>query len=100
MADFVDIVIHSYRHRYGLWPTAIRPWSPSKQALEAQPVIAVPTISLCGADDGVATPPGTDGDAAQFSGPYERRVLPGVGHNIPQEAPDETVRALLDLMRR
>jgi pimeloyl-ACP methyl ester carboxylesterase len=96
--DFVDIVIHSYRHRltYADGDPALEG---IEQALAAQPVITVPTISLCGADDGVASPPDPAGDAAHFGGPFEQRVLPGIGHNIPQEAPAETVRALLDLMR-
>jgi pimeloyl-ACP methyl ester carboxylesterase len=97
--DFVDVVIHSYRHRYG-YAEGDPALEPIERALVAQPVIAVPAISLCGADDGVATPPETDADAARFSEPYERRVLPGVGHNIPQETPSETLRALRDLMRR
>jgi pimeloyl-ACP methyl ester carboxylesterase len=96
--DFVDVVIHSYRHRYG-YAAGDPALQPIEQALEAQPVISVPTISLCGADDGVATLPEADEDAGQFTGPYERRVLPGVGHNIPQEAPEATLRALRDLMR-
>lgn len=93
--DFVDIVIHSYRHRYGY-----APGDPLLQAienrLEKQPLISVPTISLCGADDGVGPPDEEDGH--QFSGPFERRILPGVGHNIPQEAPKATAQALLELM--
>jgi len=97
--DFVDVVIHSYRHRYG-YAEGDPALDAIEQALVAQPVIAVPAISLCGADDGVAGPPSEAGDAAKFGGRFEQRVLPGVGHNIPQEAPAETVRALLDLLRR
>lgn len=98
--DFVDIVIHSYRHRYGY-----APGDPVYDAMEAtlasQPRIAVPTISLSGADDGVTSlpPPDPGEEAAHFVGPFEKRMLPGVGHNVPQEAPAETVRALLDLMK-
>ncbi len=95
--DFVDVVIHSYRHRYG-YAEGDPALQPIERALEAQPAIPVPTISLCGADDGVATPPAADADAGQFTGRYERRVLAGVGHNIPQEAPQATLRALRDLM--
>ncbi len=96
--DFVDVVVHSYRHRFG--------YAPGEPALEGierelarQPAIAVPTISLCGADDGVDPPPPTDKDARHFTGRYERRVLPGVGHNIPQEAPKQTAEAVLALLR-
>ena len=97
--DFVDVVVHSYRHRYGY-----APGDPALEAIERelakQPAIAAPTISLCGADDGVAgPPPEIDADAHRFSGRYERRILPGVGHNMPQEAPEATLAALRDLLR-
>jgi pimeloyl-ACP methyl ester carboxylesterase len=97
--DFVEVVIHSYRHRYG-YAKGDPALEPIEQTLAAQPVIYVPTISLSGADDGVSSPAEEKDDPAKFSGPFEQRVLPGVGHDIPQEAPAETVRALLDLMRR
>jgi pimeloyl-ACP methyl ester carboxylesterase len=95
--DFVDVVIHSYRHRFGYVAG-----DPAHDAIEAalarQPAITVPTISLCGADSGFGPPPVEDPDAEHFAGRYERRVLPGIGHNIPQEAPEATLRALLDLL--
>ena len=97
--DFVDVVIHSYRHRYG-YVAGDPACDAIEQALAAQPSIGVPTISLCGAADGVGPPPAIDEDAAQFSGFYERRILPGVGHNIPQEAPAAVVAALLELVHR
>lgn len=70
-----------------------------EQALEQQPAISVPTISLCGADDGVGPASEEDEDAGHFTGPYERRVLVGVGHNIPEEASQQTLKALLDLLQ-
>jgi pimeloyl-ACP methyl ester carboxylesterase len=95
--DFVDVVIHSYRHRFGY-----APGEPTLEAIEralaGRPAISAPTIALWGADDGVGPPSETDNDAARFAGRYERRVLPGVGHNIPQEAPAATMAALLELM--
>ncbi|WP_419759599.1 alpha/beta fold hydrolase [Acidisoma sp.] len=96
--DFVDVVVHSYRHRYG-YAKGDPAMERTEQALAAQPLIAVPTISLNGADDGVSRPSEDRDDAVRFSARFEQRMLPGVGHNIPQEAPAETVRALLDLMR-
>lgn len=93
--DFVDVVIHSYRHRFGGIPG-----DPTLDAiekrLEAQPDIVVPSIVLQGADDGVDPPSEPDTDAAHFT-KYEKRTIPGVGHNIPQEAPEafaDTVLAL------
>ena len=95
--DFVEVVIHSYRHRF-----MYAPGDPAlesiEQALAQQPAIMVPSISLCGADDGVGPPSEEDEDAVHFSGVYQRRVLPGVGHNIPQEAPQATLDALLELL--
>ncbi|MHA3739001.1 alpha/beta fold hydrolase [Pseudomonas sp. Eth.TT006] len=96
--DFVDVVIHSYRHRF-----MYAPGDPALQwmedALIRQPPISVPTVSLCGADDGVGPAPEEDDDISHFTGPYERRVLSGVGHNIPEEAPQQTLKALLDLLQ-
>jgi len=95
--DFVEVVIHSYRHRF-----MYAPGDPTleaiEQALTLQPPISVPSISLCGADDGVGPPPEVDDDVEHFSESYRRQVLPGVGHNIPQEAPQATLDALLELL--
>ncbi|MGM0560109.1 MAG: alpha/beta fold hydrolase [Pseudomonadota bacterium] len=94
--DFVEVVIHSYRHRYGLVPG-----DPALEDLEAQlasqPDISVPTIVLEGANDGVDPPEETDPHAAHFTDHYERRLLPGTGHNPPQEAPEAFAQAILDL---
>jgi pimeloyl-ACP methyl ester carboxylesterase len=95
--DFVDVVIHSYRHRFGLVPG-----DPAAEAVEralaARPPIAVPTIALEGADNGVQPAGGAERARARFRGRYEVRTVPGVGHDLPQEAPAafaDAVRALL-----
>ncbi len=96
--DFVDVVIQSYRHRYGY-----APGDPAlagiEQRLAAQPTIAVPTINLHGGHDGVGPAPQSDGNTKFFTGVYERRLIPHVGHNVPQEAPSATIAALRDLMK-
>lgn len=97
--DYVDVVIHSYRHRYG-YVEGDPAYDAIERAVAATPAIGVPTISLHGADDGVDPPSEADGDRERFTGRYERRILPGVGHDIPQEAPEATIRALLDLANR
>jgi pimeloyl-ACP methyl ester carboxylesterase len=97
--DFVDVVIHSYRHRF-MYVAGDPALESMEEALTRQPPISVPTISLCGADDGVGPPPEIDDDIEHFTGRYERRVLAGVGHNIPEEAPEATLKALLDLLQR
>jgi pimeloyl-ACP methyl ester carboxylesterase len=98
-ADFVDVVIQSYRHRY-----AYAPGDPALAGIEAklatQPTITVPTINLHGDADGVGPASERDGNARQFTGGYERRMLTRIGHNVPQEAPSETVAAIRDLMIR
>ena len=96
--DFVEVVIHSYRHRFGSVPgdPAV---AAMEEALAKRPPIGVPAVALHGADDGVAPPPPEDKHAALFTARYERRVLPGVGHNVPREAPDAVAAALRELLR-
>ena len=94
--DFVDVVVHSYRHRFGLvaGDPALEPW---EAALALQPSIGVPTISLDGDSDGLLAAGGSAHHAGHFTGPYGDRVLPGIGHNIPQEAPSAFAQAVLDV---
>jgi pimeloyl-ACP methyl ester carboxylesterase len=96
--DFVAVVIQSYRHRYGY-----APGDPAMTGIERQlavlPSIAVPTINLHGDADGVGPASERDDNAAKFSAGYERRMIARVGHNVPQEAPAETVRAIRDLLK-
>jgi pimeloyl-ACP methyl ester carboxylesterase len=95
--DYVDIVIHSYRHRYGLDEGDPR-YADIQRRLADLPPITVPTITLDGDADGVA--PASDGSsqAARFTGPREHRVIPRAGHNLPQEAPDAFADAVMDLI--
>lgn len=97
--DFVEVVIHSYRHRF-MYAEGDPALEVIEQALVQPPPISVPTISLCGADDGVGPAPEVDDDVGNFSGFYRRRVLAGVGHNIPQEAPQATLDALFELLEQ
>jgi pimeloyl-ACP methyl ester carboxylesterase len=97
--DFVEVVIHSYRHRF-MYAAGDPALQAIEDALALQPAISVPSISLCGADDGVGAPPDVDDDVEHFSGFYRREVLPGVGHNIPQEAPQVTTAAIIELLDR
>jgi pimeloyl-ACP methyl ester carboxylesterase len=96
--DFVDVVIHSYRHRFGY-----APGDPALEAIEqrlkARPPITVPTIVLQGEGDGVASALRADTQARFFTGPYQRRLIPLIGHDVPQEAPKETAAAVLELLR-
>jgi len=94
--DFVDIVIHSYRHRFGGIP-GDPTLDEIEELLAAQPEITVPGIVLLGADDGVDPPTEEDHDAPHFKSRYERRVVPGAGHNLPQESPEAFVQAVIDI---
>jgi pimeloyl-ACP methyl ester carboxylesterase len=96
--DFVDVVIHSYRHRFGY-----AGGDPSLKAIErrltAKPPISVPTIVLHGDGSGLSPPENSLKHAAFFTGPYQRRVIPTAGRNLPQEAPNAVADAVLALVR-
>jgi pimeloyl-ACP methyl ester carboxylesterase len=97
-ADYVDVVIHSYRHRYGL--VEGDPVYRSIQGqLAKQPVIVVPAITLDGDADGVI--PATDGSAhaRMFSKRLGHRIVKNAGHNLPQEEPEAFAQAILDVMQ-
>jgi pimeloyl-ACP methyl ester carboxylesterase len=85
--DFVEIVVHSYRHRFGLIEGDAQLAQIERQ-LAAQPPIAVPTITLDGQDDGVVPSAFGEERRLKFTARFEHRRLVGVGHNPPQEAPD------------
>ncbi|WP_407177241.1 alpha/beta fold hydrolase [Bradyrhizobium sp. STM 3562] len=97
--DFVDIAIHSYRHRYGL-ATGDPRYADIQRRLAALPPITVPAITLDGDADGVA--PATDGtaQATKFTGPRRHRMVPRAGHNLPQEEPEAFAAAVLELIHR
>lgn len=96
--DFVDVVIHSYRHRFG-YVAGDPMYEAFEAALAKQPQITVPTIALQGGGDGVNAAGASAAQARFFTGRYDYRVIPRVGHDVPQEAPAETARAALDLLR-
>jgi pimeloyl-ACP methyl ester carboxylesterase len=95
--DYVDVVIHSYRHRLGFAPGAPA-YRETEQRLAAQPVITVPTVTLDGLADGNF--PATDGSrsAAHFAGPRLHLQIPEAGHNLPQEAPKEFADAIREVI--
>jgi pimeloyl-ACP methyl ester carboxylesterase len=94
--DFVDVVIHSYRHRYGLVDGDPR-YQRLEDLIAQEPPITVPTIVLESGQDGVAGPSAEE-DRDHFTGPYEHRLLPGVGHNVPQEVPEAFADAVARLL--
>ena len=94
--DHVDIVIHNYRWRLSL-ADGERQYDELEARLFEGPVITVPTITIGSDFDGA----GADGHACaqRFSGPYSHRVLDGIGHNVPQEAPEAFADAILEVGR-
>ena len=97
--DFVAVVIQSYRHRFGL-AAGDPALEEIEKRLAARPPITVPTIAMDGGGDGVTRAGGARDHARHFTGAYERRVVPLVGHNLPQEAPREFAQAVLDVLRK
>jgi pimeloyl-ACP methyl ester carboxylesterase len=96
--DHVDIVIHNYRWRLGLAEGEAR-YDEFERRLVAAPEIFVPTITLEGDANGAPHPP-PESYARKFSGKYEHRtVRGGVGHNLPQEAPQAFAKAIIDVDR-
>lgn len=96
--DFVEVVIHSYRHRR-LNAPGDPDLEPIEQRLATQPLIGAPTVVLAGDADGVDPPSHPDHDIGRFTGHYERQLLPNVGHFLPREAPEAVVAAVRTLTR-
>jgi len=94
--DYVDVVLHSYRHRLGLAPSC-GPYDQAEKMLAAQPPIIVPAVTLDGLADGNF--PATDGSpsARHFTGHRVHYQVPGAGHNLPQESPAAFASAVLEL---
>ena len=97
--DFVDVVIHSYRHRHGNAEGDPR-YAATEAQLSAQPKINVPTIVIHGVLDDVTPLRISEGHERYFSRGYERRLFENVGHNPPQESPKAFAQAVLDLCPR
>jgi len=95
--DFVAVVVQSYRHRFGLVP-GDPALADIERRLALQPPITVPTLTFDGADDGVRPPASAAQHAHRFTGPRTHAVLPGVGHNMPQEVPRRFADAVLALV--
>jgi pimeloyl-ACP methyl ester carboxylesterase len=97
--DFVDVVIHSYRHRIMNAPGEPR-FKEIEAKLATRPRIQAPSITLYGADDGIARPTveSPPAERAVFEKLVARRVVPGVGHFMPRERPDAVSSALLELL--
>ena len=92
--DHVAIEIHNYRWRQSLAPGESK-YDDLEAKLAETPVITVPTITIASDFDGAAA----DGTSyrKQFSGKYSHRIFKGIGHNVPQEAPQAFAQAVVDV---
>ncbi len=96
--DHVDVVIHNYRWRLGLVEGEAK-YADLERRLAQSPVITVPTLTLEGDANG-APHPDPSSYAKKFTGPYAHRLIPGgVGHNLPQEAPQVFADAVLEVAK-
>ena len=96
--DFVEITLHSYRHRHMNAPGEERFIEVERELAKAPPV-AVPSIVLRGADSGFGAPSqDPSGDQRNFSKLVARRILDGAGHDLPTQRPDAVSDALLELL--
>lgn len=94
--DHVDIVVHNYRWRLSLALGEAR-FDADEARLAGKPPVTVPTITIGSDFDGAAKDGA--GYRALYTGPYEHRILDGIGHNVPQEAPEQFVAAITDVSR-
>ncbi len=96
--DHVAIVVHNYRYRLALAEGEVR-YAAIDKVIAATPVISVPTITMEGDANGAPHPPPA-AYAGKFSGRYEHRdIKGGIGHNLPQEAPQAFAQAVIDVAR-
>jgi pimeloyl-ACP methyl ester carboxylesterase len=95
--DFVEVVLHSYRHRRGAVEGDPR-YDADERALAEQPAISVPTLALAPLADGLGESDPAE-HADRFTGRFEVRPLPGIGHNPPQQDPHGFAAALRDMLR-
>ncbi|MEU1536017.1 alpha/beta fold hydrolase [Streptomyces fagopyri] len=94
--DYAAIVIHNYRWRLGL-ADGERRYDRYEKVLATRPVITVPTITLDPERDPFTAPGNGASYRDRFIGTYAHRALPGIGHNLPQEAPTAFAQAVVDV---
>jgi len=97
--DWVDVVLHSYRHRWGMAPSDPF-YAAQEERLRRESVIRVPTLTLHGSEDHATTPQSSEHKEHLFEAPYHRVLLAGVGHFPQRERPDAVADALLAWLQR
>ncbi|MFI1180742.1 alpha/beta fold hydrolase [Streptomyces sp. NPDC020799] len=96
--DYAAVVIHNYRWRLSLAEGEQR-YETYEKRLATRPVITAPTVTLDAELDPFTVPGNGSAYRDRFSGPYDHRVLKGIGHNLPQEAPEAFAQAVIDAAR-
>ncbi len=96
--DYVEIVLHSYRHRLGS-AKGFPEYEQLEKQLALLPNISVATITLDGESDGFYTPTDGKSSASKFTGLREHRIVADAGHNLPQENPAAFVQAVIDVFK-
>jgi len=92
--DWADVVLHYYRHRWGL-AEGDPAYAADEARLHPVPVLPVPTLVLHGSSDTCVHPNSSEGQEAFFTGRYDRQVLDGVGHFPQREAPQLVAETIL-----
>ena len=95
-SDFVDVVVHSYKHRFGIVAGDPK-FDLIEKDLSKQPTISVPSITIDGETDGVSELSNISKIKQKFSAHIRHQILPNIGHNVPQEDPKNFSRAVLEL---
>ena len=95
-SDFVDVVVHSYKHRFGIVAGDPK-FDLIEKDLSKQPKISVPSITIDGETDGVSELSNISKIKQKFLAHVRHRVLPKTGHNVPQEDPKNFSNAVLEL---
>jgi len=96
--DWADVVLHSYRHRWGHAPGDPH-YAADDAALNPAPVLRVPTLVLHGSADAANAPATSEGKERLFAGRYHRALIDGVGHFPQREAPAAVAAAMLAFLR-
>jgi len=96
--DWAEVVLHSYRHRWG-FAEGDPAYTEDEARLHPAPMLSVPTLVLHGGADTCNHPDSSKGREAYFNGGYERQVLDGVGHFPQREAPQQVAQAILRFCR-
>ncbi len=95
-SDFVDVVVHSYKHRFGIVAGDPK-FDLIEKDLSKQPTISVPSITIDGETDGVSELSNISKIKQKFLAHVRHQVLPKTGHNVPQEDPKNFSKAVLEL---